>query len=193
MSKFSDEDITLAKKVYSTYGVPVSVTLGMYALESGYGKSTVGKNNYFNIKGNGQGGYRDYISKEESFMDFGKLLSNERYTSQTANANSIEEYVQGVKNGGYAEDNQYVSKVMSVIKSNNLTQYDNFYNGSSNSNSIGTSISFGKVDLVWWGEITRVIVILLVCLAGFVFLALSFNDMGLSVPNHINKLTKGVE
>ena len=59
MGKFSEEDIQLAQKVQDTYGVPASVTLAQYALESGYGKSTVGKNNYFNIKGDGQGGYRD--------------------------------------------------------------------------------------------------------------------------------------
>ena len=198
MGRFTSEDIELAKKVNSKYGVPVSVTLGMYALESGYGKSTVGKNNYFNIKGKGQGGYADYSSKEDSFMAYGELLTKERYTSQTSNANSIQDYVQGVKNGGYAEDPKYVSKVMSVIKSNNLTQYDTNYIGGGVSNSgsshSGGGVSFGtSSELVWWGEIIRVIVILLIVLGGFIFLALSVNDMGVSVPNPMAKLTKGVE
>ena len=51
MGNFTSEDIKLAQDVQAKYGVPASVTLAQYALESGYGKSTVGANNYFNIKG----------------------------------------------------------------------------------------------------------------------------------------------
>ena len=170
MGKFSEEDIQLAQKVQDAYGVPASVTLAQYALESGYGKSTVGKNNYFNIKGDGQGGYRDYNSKEESFLDYGKLLSGERYTSQTANATTAQEYVQGVKNGGYAEDPNYVAKVNSIIDSNNLTQYDT---GEYSGGSSGSS-GFSSNNVKWWGDVVIVIFAVLLIVIGFVFIALAF-------------------
>ena len=175
MGNFSEEDIQLAQKVQDTYGVPASVTLAQYALESGYGKSTVGQNNYFNIKGDGQGGYRDYNSKEESFMNYGKLLSGERYTSQTANATTVQEYVQGVKNAGYAEDEKYVDKVNSIIDSNNLTQYDTGKYSGGSSGSSGSS-GFSSNGVKWWGDVVIVIFAVLLIVIGVVFIALAFMD-----------------
>ena len=166
MARFSNEEIALAQKVQDTYGVPVSITLAQYGLESGYGNSTVGKNNYFNIKGDGTGGYRDYSSKEESFMDFGKLLSSNRYTEHTSKAQSVQEYIEGVKAGGYAEDPEYVSKVMSIINSNNLTAYD----------TGDYTLTTSDISLKWWGDIVVVVFCILLVLAGVVFVCLMFGD-----------------
>lgn len=197
MGRFTSEEINLAKKVQDRYGVPASVTLAQYALESGYGKSTVGRNNYFNIKGNGNGGYRNYSSKEESFMDFGKLLSSKRYTDKTSSAGSVQEYVQGVKNAGYAEDSNYVSKVMSIIKSNNLTQYDSGDYKVSGSHAGGsfasTEESDSTLDLKWWGDIVKVVMIILLCIAGVALLATSFgSSLDIASPEKIvKKVVKG--
>ena len=66
MATFSPEVIRLAQESEKKWGVPASVTLAQYALESGYGTSSVAKNanHYFGIKGsyNGQryGQYRKY-------------------------------------------------------------------------------------------------------------------------------------
>ena len=190
---FSSEDIILALKVQNTYGVPASVTLGQYALESGYGKSTVGKNNYFNIKGNGNGGYRDYDSKEQSFMDFGALLSGKRYTSKTSSATNVKEYVQGVKDAGYAEDPNYVSKVMKIINNNNLKMYDDDdltgLTGGGGVTSTGSYIDgavtygTGKLGLEWWGDVVRVVLVLLIVGGGLVFLAMSAGQLGANVPS----------
>lgn len=187
MGKFKESDIQLAIKVQQKYGVPASIVLGQYALESGYGQKTVGENNYFNIKRAGtKTGYANYGSKEESFMAFGELLSKERYTSQTKNATTIEEYIQGVKDGGYAEDSQYVSKVMNIITKNNLTQYDNGNYGTG-----GTSETFGSSEgdiygLKWWGDVVRVVFACLLLVGGVALL-------GLAVTGSPRKLVDKVE
>lgn len=186
MSKFSDDDIALAQKVQSEYGVPASVTLAQYALESGYGKSTVGNNNFFNIKGNGTGGYRDYSSKEESFLDFGKLLSTERYTSKTSKAETVEEYVKAVKAAGYAEDPNYTDKVLSIINTNDLTQYDTARD------TITTTVSEkNNTDLKWWGDIVVVVFSILLVLAGIIFVVLIFVDKD-KITSGIASKVKGV-
>lgn len=176
--KFSEEDVKLALKVQKKYGVPASVCLAQYAQESGYGKSTVGKNNYFNIKGKGTKGYKDYKSKEESFMDYGRLLSTEHYTSKTGKADTIQEYVQGIKDAGYAEDDNYVSSLIKIINSNDLTQLDTGIGAKgsvSNTKleSYGVEVGAGKAGLKWWGDIIRVIVILLLIVGAVVMFALS--------------------
>ena len=199
MGKFSDEEIKLAQKVQETYGVPASVTLAQYALESGYGKSTVGKNNYFNIKGNGTGGYRDYDSKEQSFMDFGKLLSGELYTSKTNGSTNAKDYVQGVKDGGYAEDPNYVKKVMSIITSNNLTKYDadgtweKGTHGGTGTTISGTSSVSSNLGLEWWGDVVRVVLVLLIVGGGLVLLAMSAGQLGANAPSasEVMKRSKG--
>lgn len=184
MAEFSKEDIELAKKVEKNYGVPASVTLGAYALESGYGKSTVGKNNYFNIKGDGTNGYRDYESKEESFNDYGKLLSTNRYTSKTKDATNAKEYVQAVKDAGYAEDPNYVSKVVNIIETNNLEQYDNGNYGKISNNSSST-------DLDWWGDIVIVVFAIILLIGGVVFVGLAVTNNSLtSGINDVKKLVK---
>ena len=197
MAKFSDEEIKLAQKVQDTYGVPASVTLAQYAIESGYGKHTVGKNNYFNIKGNGNGGYRNYDSKEQSFMDFGKLLSGERYTSKTNGSKSALEYVQGVKDGGYAEDPNYVKKVMNIITSKNLTKYDSegtwengTHGGSGTSFAESSGSSGSGIGLEWWGDVVRVVLVLLIVAGGFIFMSMSVGQLGVDVPN-VSKVLKG--
>ena len=196
MGKFTDEEINLAKKVQDVYGVPASITLAQYALESGYGKSTVGANNYFNIKGNGTGGYRDYSSKEDSFMDFGKLLSSKRYISKTKNATNAKEYIQGVKDAGYAEDSQYVSKVMSIINKNDLTKYDSGYSTTgknstaSETDSNTVSRTTNSIGLKWWGDVVKVVIVILLVIGGITLLATSFGSIP-TAENVIKKVKRG--
>lgn len=192
-SRFSDEDIQLAKKVQDVYGVPVSVTLAQYALESGYGRHTSGRNNYFGVKGNGRNGYKDYSSKEESFMHYGEILSKDRYTSRTNSARNVREYVQGVKDGGYAEDPNYVDKIMRVIQSNNLDSDFPYDNTRSNVSVSGGSVvnTSTRTDLVWWGDIVRVVVILLLVGGSAVLLATSVGGIGSIKSAVISKAIKG--
>ena len=106
MATFSNEVIALAQETQRKYGVPASVTLAQYALESGYGSSNlaVKYNNYFGISGsyNGQTvrsrgrNWRKYDSMAQSFDDHGKLLSQGRYAQATAGVTSAGEYVDAI-------------------------------------------------------------------------------------------------
>ena len=121
MAKISNEDVLLAQKVHDVYGIPVSVTLGQFSLESHYGERTSGTNNYFGVRD--KNGYKNYSNKEQSFMDYGKVISASRYDARKS-ATTTREYLQAIKDGGYASDPHYVSKVMSIIKKRNYSQYD---------------------------------------------------------------------
>ena len=182
MSKFTEEDIKLAEQVYQKYDIPVAVTLGQYALESGYGTKTVGKNNYFNIKGKGTNGYKDYESKEESFMAYGKLIAGNYLSPVFGEMSQVKDksddkamakaWVTGIYNGGYAEDPEYVDKVMGVIESNNLLDTDYYHN-----------VFTGEVtktdssdNLKWWADIVVVVFSIIVVIGGVFFLYLMVKE-----------------
>jgi len=128
-------------------GIPTSVTLGQWALESGYGKHSPG-NNPFGIKArkgepfqllwtkekakNGSGlvrvqqKFRAYDSVGEAFNARADLLSR-RYPEAMANNNDPDAFVHGlqaVPGRSYATDPRYASKVIGVMKANDYYQYD---------------------------------------------------------------------
>lgn len=139
-----------AQKIQSETGIPASIILGQIMLESGgqyagglSGLAVKGKN-LFGIKGTGTAGsvtmpttevyngvaqkvnasFRAYNSYYESMLDHAKLLSKERYAKYLKSATTVNEFAQGIKNGGYATDPSYVSKLLGIISKNNLNQYD---------------------------------------------------------------------
>lgn len=129
-------DIDYALKVQSQYGVPASVTLAAYQVESGAGTSPLSKasNNFFSIMWTGSGDYyqgstrkwRKYATKWDSFEDFGKLLSGKKYSALTAGSKNVEEYIHAYADT-YApatENYNYAETLINVIYKNNLTQYD---------------------------------------------------------------------
>jgi hypothetical protein len=128
-------------------GIPTSVTLGQWALESGYGKHSPG-NNPFGIKArkgepfqllwtkekakNGSGlvrvqqKFRAYDSVGEAFKARADLLSR-RYPEAMAHTNDPDKFVHGlqaVPGRSYATDPNYASKVIGVMKANDYYQYD---------------------------------------------------------------------
>lgn len=122
------------------HGIYVSVMLAQSALESGYGKSELTKkyNNYFGILAdkswtgkkitftNGFT-YRVYESAMESVQDYiNFLLKNSRYKKEGVfNAASPEEQANALQNAGYAgTTTTYAGKIISIINTYNLTQYD---------------------------------------------------------------------
>ena len=117
-----------------------SVIIAQAILESGHGTSTIATDdhNLFNITGsyNGKsvntsvGTFRSYDTYDQSLIDYINLmLHGTTYnkflyagTWKSVNPN----YSDAVKsmNGVFAEDPNYVNKVLSIIKEYNLTKYD---------------------------------------------------------------------
>lgn len=128
-----------------------SVKLAQAALESGWGKSVVG-NNMFGIKASGQtspywhgasvtagtseyqnGSYvgtqsrfRKYDTISDGIRDHTWFLThNQRYAKAGVfTAKSPEEQARALQAAGYATDPGYANKLISIINSYNLKQYD---------------------------------------------------------------------
>lgn len=123
VQKFVQEYGPLAQRVADELGVPVEAVLGQWGLETGWGKSVIpGTNNLGNIKDfSGKGprakdnmtgsvdSYRAYGSVDGFGDDFIELLKNRRY-SGVRGAQTPEDYFGVLKDGGYAEDPNYVNK-----------------------------------------------------------------------------------
>ena len=103
--------------------------LGHWGLETGWGRSVIpGTNNMGNIKSmTGQGvdavdnqlgttsKYAAYASPEAGAAGYTKLMSNPRYAA--ALSTDPQQFANGLKSGGYAEDPRYVSKLTGAIDS----------------------------------------------------------------------------
>lgn len=181
------------------YGVPASITLGQIILESsgsysgGVSKLAYKAKNLFGMKGAGPAGtyhintveqtkdgkeytttagFRKYNSYAESIADHGLLLTGDRYTAKTQNATTVQEYAQALQSAGYATDKQYANKLMSVINSNNLTQYDTGnIGGVVPSTGAGTEDT-AKLDLI--GQVLRFILIIGLLVVAVLFLLKAF-------------------
>lgn len=71
------------------------------------------------------GCFRAYESLEDSINDYFNLILNSKRYEKAVNSISAFECIKAIKEGGYATDPKYVDKIMDIIKSNNLTTYDN--------------------------------------------------------------------
>jgi LysM repeat protein len=77
--------------------------------------------------------FRAYDSLAESISDYFDLITKlGRYRKATV-AETPLECITAIKNGGYATSPTYINTIMSIINSNNLTQYDNVENSVDNS------------------------------------------------------------
>ena len=100
------------------------VMAAMWALESGWGKYTSGRNNVFNIKASpGQGTmkngsyWRDYGSPLESAKDFMNLMTDPRYAPGLSQAKTPRQAIEAIAAGGYAGgESAYPSKIIRVMQ-----------------------------------------------------------------------------
>lgn len=211
-----------AKLTQDKYGIPASITLAQILQESGgsYDGGLSGLaykyNNLFGITaGSNWSGqtvtmsnkagtdtktYRVYDNIQQSIDDHAKILTNERYTKYTNNATSAEDYARGIAKGGYAEDKNYADNLIKLIKSNNLTQYDNLdydkpidntnTNNTNHSSGGGVKIDKPDVDLKWWGDIIVVILVILVIVLAIIFFINAFDIK--PIKNVTKKLKGGI-
>jgi flagellum-specific peptidoglycan hydrolase FlgJ len=132
--------------------VPASVTIAQAILESGWGRSALAVNdrNFFGMKCFSQGSYangchvyatsectpagvcspttasfRAYATATDSFRDHGALLSTaSRYAVAMQNVKNPNQFVIEIHKAGYATDPLYAQKLVNVMTTYNLYQYD---------------------------------------------------------------------
>ncbi len=124
-----------------------SITIAQAILESNWGKSTLSAkyNNFFGMKaGSSWNGkivnlpttecnnndcykttatWRVYDNALASIKDHSRLLSSNRYKGVVGEKNYTTA-IENIKNGGYATDPNYVSKITDLIRKYGLDQYD---------------------------------------------------------------------
>lgn len=131
----------LAVKEMYRSGVPASITLAQGLLESRYGLSSlaVEGNNHFGIKCHNWKGkkmyydddrrgecFRVYDSVEESYRDHSDFLRyQDRYKSLFENKTTdYKAWAYGLKKAGYATDPAYPAKLIKLIETYRLYEYD---------------------------------------------------------------------
>ncbi len=142
--------IPAAQATMAKYGVPASITLAQWELESSYGASqlAVQARNYFGIKFHHldapdtyvefntdeyvQGKkvllpalFQKYKTDEECFADHAALLAKAaRYKPAMAVRTNPALFALGLQTGGYSTAPDYAEKLMTQVRQQNLTQYD---------------------------------------------------------------------
>lgn len=125
--EFAKQYGPLAASVGGKIGVDPSILLGQWGLETGWGRSVIpGTNNLGNIKDFAGGGvaatdnmtgsndkYRAYATPDAFGDDFAGLLGR-RYKSAMNAGDNAQQYAEALKAGGYAEDPDYVRKLVAA-------------------------------------------------------------------------------
>lgn len=115
--------VELGKEVEEKYGIPYQVVVGQACLESGFGTSdlvqrafnTFGIQALGNYSGKKSGAYRAYESLSDCFTGYGVMLSTSSiYKAAFAHKDDPKQFLEAIKAAGYAEDPDYVSKVISA-------------------------------------------------------------------------------
>ncbi len=120
---FVGQVLPMAQRVSEKTGAPVDAIIGQWGLETGWGKSVIpGTNNLGNIKDfSGRGvsakdnmtgsvdKYRAYENGDAFADDFAGLLGKDRYRN-VLGAKDAGSYFTALKQGGYAEDPDYIRK-----------------------------------------------------------------------------------
>lgn len=73
--------------------------------------------------------FRAYDSIQDAVEDYYDMLGSCSRYAGCIGVTDPEKCITAIKNGGYATDPKYVSTITSIIKSNNLTQYDTCMTG----------------------------------------------------------------
>ena len=144
MTNLFADVIEPAQATEALYGVPASVTLAQWALESDYGKRMPeGSNNPFGIKATPGhpfvecethevthgishkvvAKFAQFDNLSEAFEAHGALLHNGHYAkalSHEGDANAFAKALTGV----YATDPEYGFKLISIMKQHSLYQYN---------------------------------------------------------------------
>ena len=126
------------------YDIPASITLAQGILESGNGRSQLASksNNHFGIKCHvgwkGQKVYHDddekgecfrkYKFVETSYKDHSEFLNGRRRYANLfkLRKSDYKGWAKGLKKAGYATDKKYPKKIIKIIETYNLYEFDKF-------------------------------------------------------------------
>lgn len=140
--KYINDYKTVARSNMKKYGIPASIILGQALLESGSGTGSlcVQAHNHFGIKcstdWSGQSVrydddapdecFRKYNNPDDSFNDHSLFLTGKKRYAALFNLDPTDykAWAFGLKEAGYATDNQYPSKLITLIEKYQLYQYD---------------------------------------------------------------------
>lgn len=149
--QFIERLVPHAQELQDGYGVLPSIILGQAILESNWGKSTLASkyNNLFGIKAYGdqkkvsletkefvneewitiQGDFKVYDSWEQSMDDHTQLFVqgvdwNPALYEKVITATNYQGAAQALQDAGYATDPGYAQKIIQVIETYHLNQYD---------------------------------------------------------------------
>jgi flagellar protein FlgJ len=149
---FIASSIPAAQEGQRQYRVPSSVTIAQAILESGWGRSTLTRDdhNYFGMKCFGSPGpvaigcrdyathecsgadcwathddFRTYRSTSDSYVDHGRQLSSmSRYAEAMNHTDDPDRFAREVHAAGYATSSTYADKLIDLMRQYNLYQYD---------------------------------------------------------------------
>lgn len=149
------ELVSGAQAIQKSMGIPASVVMAQYFLESGDrpdkqgGASALAAqyNNYFGIKGTGSAGsvkmpttehgsggaytttsqFAAYETPADGIAAYAKVIANKLISPYLEGAVTVEDYVQGIHASPYATDTSYDDKLWSIINKYDLTKYDTEY------------------------------------------------------------------
>ncbi len=130
---FTQQYLPLATSVGERLQVDPNLLIAQWGLETGWGKSVIpGTNNLGNIKDFSGGGVaatdnmtgsRDKYLKfdtPEAFGDHYVGLINRKYPRVAGTGSNAEAFAQALRAGGYAEDPNYVSKIVNIATGQQL-------------------------------------------------------------------------
>lgn len=87
--------------------------------------------------------FRAYDSLAESVKDYYDLICNASRYAKAVNVTDAKSCITAIREGGYATSPTYITNVMNVVTSNDLTAYDGVVTGKS-AESAGTSTTTRK-------------------------------------------------
>lgn len=134
----------VAMKIMMKYKIPASITLAQAILESDAGRSTLARkcNNHFGIKcfsrrcstnhcmnfpdDHHKDFFRNYDNVMDSYTDrVERVLKKDRYSHLYAlGTTDYIRWAKGLQQAGYATDKRYADKLVNLIETHGLQQYD---------------------------------------------------------------------
>lgn len=137
-----DDVVAAAQAAQKAYGVPASVTLAQWCIESAWGSRCTGKNNFFGVKAAGdqpgtlcwthevvagksiacQQRFADYDDLDTAFEAHAALLTHPQYAKAWP-FTTVQAFVSAIA-PVYATDPNYASSLMGIITGDRLERYD---------------------------------------------------------------------